>query len=193
MVKIIHQIWVGPEIPQRFIQRSKKIEQLNPEHEFIRWDETRLIQEFPDIKQFLDLECVPAFISDWARYHILQKYGGWYIDYDFTGFVPLDDLYGEQYNIVTSEFEMPGLNAYSGFIYFNKGQVPAMLLEYLPDVEMMTLFNEFIDSLEKNKYCLISKEKVSQKGTCYREERMRSFYLHKNYKKRFELTTKNYK
>lgn len=187
MVKLIHQIWVGPKgPPARFIENSEMIERINTDYKMIRWDNDKLIEEFPEIKEFLDLGCVPVYITNWARFRIIEKYGGWYIDYDYTPLAPLEQLLKdskapEDEPYIGVGFEWPGYNAVSGFFYGDKGTDFAELLDYLPDVQVMPMYNDWNDQYDT---FMIPVEMTSTKGTHYVEERMRSFYAHEHFKHR---------
>lgn len=193
MNRYIHQIWVGPEMPERFRLRSLKIEALNPLWEMRRWDQEMLINEFPDIQEFIDLGCPEAFISNWARIRIWQKYGGWYIDYDFEGYESLDNIFNEYLPIIVGEFNMPGYTFQSGFAYFDRGYPMPELMDYLPHEPIMSLFNNFVKDAGDKDYYLIPQELVSTEGQSYKEERMRSFYLHPNFNNRLVKINGNYK
>lgn len=87
--KIIHQIWVGPNPPPKFM---KKWKEMNPEYEYILWDDKK-VSEF----NLKNLHLYNMFGEQWCgksdvlRYEILYKYGGIYLDADCDPKRPLDD------------------------------------------------------------------------------------------------------
>lgn len=91
--KIIHYCWFGgkplPKLAQKCIASWKKF---LPNYEIKRWDESNFdlnacayVQEAYQAKKW-------AFVSDYARFAILYKYGGLYFDTDVEIIKPLDDL-----------------------------------------------------------------------------------------------------
>ena len=91
--KIIHYCWFGgkplPKLAQKCIASWKKF---LPDYEIKRWDENNFdlnicayTKEAYQAKKW-------AFVSDYARFDILYKYGGLYFDTDVEIIKPLDDL-----------------------------------------------------------------------------------------------------
>ena len=82
--KIIHQIWIGPrKLPNNYKKWMNTWKIYNPEWEYILWDED-MINKL-NLKNQLAYKASknPGFKSDIARYEILNKYGGIYLDTDF--------------------------------------------------------------------------------------------------------------
>lgn len=112
--KIIHQIWIGDkEIPHE--NYTKTIKDKHPKWKYILWDKKRLLKEkiisknlynyfiknpgtMPSNRKYTKYDKnrfkKASFfkISDIARYNILRKYGGVYIDIDIICLKPLDRL-----------------------------------------------------------------------------------------------------
>ena len=91
--KIIHYCWFGhnplPESATKCIESWKKF---LPDYEIKEWNEenfdvefTTYIEEAYHIKKY-------AFVSDFARFWILYKYGGLYFDVDVEIIKPIDDI-----------------------------------------------------------------------------------------------------
>lgn len=91
--KVVHYCWFGhnplPELAQRCIASWKKY---LPDYEIKEWNEENF-----------DVNIIPytaeayackkyAFVSDYARFYILYKYGGLYFDTDVEVLRPLDDI-----------------------------------------------------------------------------------------------------
>ena len=94
--KIIHQIWVGNEIPEDILENTKQIQELNPEFEY-RLYRNEIVYEFnmENIK-FTKI----AFLVDILRLKILQKYGGIYIDCDVIPQKPLIEYFNKNNNFI---------------------------------------------------------------------------------------------
>lgn len=91
--KVIHYCWFGhnplPPLAEKCIASWRKF---LPDYEIKRWDESNF-----------DVNIIPytaeayaagkyAFVSDYARFWILYKYGGLYFDTDVEVIRPLDDI-----------------------------------------------------------------------------------------------------
>jgi mannosyltransferase OCH1-like enzyme len=117
--KIIHQIWIGPKKPPVYMKKWVK---LNPDYEYVLWDDVRVANfELENQKIYDDFakrekECYNGR-SDVIRYEILKRYGGIYLDADCDPKRPLDDylLDNELFTAFLNEQERPGRLA-SGII-----------------------------------------------------------------------------
>jgi mannosyltransferase OCH1-like enzyme len=90
--KKIHQIWLGSELPDKYKKMSESWFIHNPDWEYTLWTDKNIdcvnIQNrdiFNSIKNM-------GQKSDFLRYHILNQYGGLYIDTDFECLKPFDPL-----------------------------------------------------------------------------------------------------
>jgi len=103
--KIIHNIWIQGynNLPNINKINQEKIKKLNPEWEFIIWDELmikKLLKKYPTIlaiyknaKNLSGIITTEATKSDIARYVIMKEYGGLYYDYDFECISSFDKLF----------------------------------------------------------------------------------------------------
>jgi len=93
--KIIHYCWFGgkelPDSARKCIASWKKY---CPDYEIIEWNENnfdlhscRYVREAYEAKKW-------AFVSDYARFDILYRYGGIYFDTDVELIRPIDDIAG---------------------------------------------------------------------------------------------------
>lgn len=90
--KIIHQIWLGGEIPEQYRLWGKTFVDKNPGWQYILWDE-RALERFGLVNQKLfDKAEKYAFKADIARYEILYRLGGIYFDTDIECMQSLDFL-----------------------------------------------------------------------------------------------------
>ena len=111
--KIIHYCWFGrnplPELAQKCIASWKKY---LPDYEIKEWNEDNF-----------DVNIIPytaeayaakkyAFVSDYARFWILYKYGGIYFDTDVEVIRPIDDIIAKG-NFMGCETDASGSDAAS--------------------------------------------------------------------------------
>lgn len=91
--KIIHYFWFGrnplPEIVVKCIESWKKF---LPDYEIKLWNEDNFdVNIIPYTREAYKAKKY-AFVSDYARFYILEKYGGVYFDTDVELIKPIDDL-----------------------------------------------------------------------------------------------------
>lgn len=91
--KKIHYCWFGgnplPDSAKRYIETWKKY---CPNYEIIEWNENNFdIAQNQYCKEAYEAKKW-AFVSDYARFWILYKYGGIYFDTDVEVIKPLDDI-----------------------------------------------------------------------------------------------------
>ncbi len=91
--KVIHYCWFGgkelPELANKCIESWKKY---LPDYEIRRWDESNFdVNIIPYCEEAYKSKKY-AFVSDYARFWILYKYGGLYFDTDVEVIRPIDDI-----------------------------------------------------------------------------------------------------
>lgn len=91
--KIIHYCWFGrnplPESAQKCIASWKKF---LPDYEIKEWNEDNFdVNIIPYTKEAYEAKKF-AFVSDYARFWILYRYGGLYFDTDVEVIKPLEDI-----------------------------------------------------------------------------------------------------
>lgn len=91
--KIIHYCWFGgkelPVLAEKCLNSWRKY---LPDYEIIRWDETNFDINIIPYTQQAYAAGKYAFVSDYARFWILYKYGGLYFDTDVEVIRPLNDI-----------------------------------------------------------------------------------------------------
>ena len=88
--KKIHQVWIGSKIPKKYQVWGNSWKINHPNFEYFLWDEKKILNlGLKNEKQFRSAKNV-AIKSDIARYEILNRFGGMYIDTDFECIKPLD-------------------------------------------------------------------------------------------------------
>jgi mannosyltransferase OCH1-like enzyme len=91
--KIIHQIWVGSELPEKFKKYVESWKKTHPDWEYKLWTD-KDIDDFEFInKREFDLATNKGTKSDIWRYEILYKYGGVYLDTDYECKKKLDAIH----------------------------------------------------------------------------------------------------
>ena len=91
--RILHQTWKTEEIPRRFRSWVESVRRENPELEYRLWtddDNLRLIEQhyrwfLPTYRAYRH----PVERADAARYFIVHRFGGLYLDLDMEGLRPL--------------------------------------------------------------------------------------------------------
>lgn len=91
--KVIHYCWFGrnplPELAQKCIASWRKY---LPDYEIKEWNEDNFdVNIIPYTAEAYRLKKY-AFVSDYARFWVLYKYGGLYFDTDVEVIKPLDDI-----------------------------------------------------------------------------------------------------
>lgn len=110
--KIIHYCWFGrgkkPELAINCIESWKKF---LPEYKIIEWNEDNFdVNIIPYTREAYRLKKY-AFVSDYARFWILYKYGGIYFDTDVEIIKPIEDIIergsftGMEYNILFTGYK----------------------------------------------------------------------------------------
>lgn len=91
--KIIHQIWLGSPLPEQYQKLCDTWRKHHPDWEYRLWTDAD-IQAFGLVNQELfDQSRNYGHKSDIARYEILYRYGGLYVDTDFECLRAVDDLH----------------------------------------------------------------------------------------------------
>lgn len=91
--KIIHQIWLGSPFPEKYKKFQESWIRHHPGWEYRLWTD-KDIEEFGLAnKEQYRFARNYGEKSDIARYEILHRYGGVYVDTDYECLKPLDDLH----------------------------------------------------------------------------------------------------
>lgn len=107
--KIIHQIWLGKSpMPKNYQYFLETWRQNHPDWEIKVWNQEDILKEnFPNIDLFF-LARSYAEQADIARYEIIYRYGGLYVDADIECFTNFDELH-HKYDFYIN-MEPPALN-----------------------------------------------------------------------------------
>jgi mannosyltransferase OCH1-like enzyme len=88
-------VWVGKaEPPQYFLDNLNKWKDLMPHWTYMVWTNDKLTEEYFD-KDYLELMKTitnPSQVSDFIRFYVMNKWGGYYLDADVTPLRNLEEL-----------------------------------------------------------------------------------------------------
>lgn len=94
--RVIHQVWVGPPVPEHLARYMAAWQELHPDWEYVLWrDEELGWLEHADLvadAAQLAPRNVGQFVSNIARMEILLRFGGVYIDSDMEPRKRIDPL-----------------------------------------------------------------------------------------------------
>jgi inositol phosphorylceramide mannosyltransferase catalytic subunit len=83
MPKKIHQIWLGGELPDKYKRWGETWTKFNPDWEYKLWTDNDVEKvNISDRVKFNSIRNLGQK-SDYLRYHILNQFGGLYVDTDF--------------------------------------------------------------------------------------------------------------
>lgn len=86
----IHFIWLGSEPKAELLETIKRARELNPEWEVRLWRDNDL--DWLENRSWFDSAPTYAGRANIARYEIVLRHGGLYVDADFEFLRPMDDL-----------------------------------------------------------------------------------------------------
>lgn len=90
--KIIHQIWIGEKVPEKFKAFQETWQRHHPDWTYHLWTQNDIASFDFYNKDLIQESRNPGEISDIMRYEILYRIGGVYIDMDFECLCSLDEL-----------------------------------------------------------------------------------------------------
>ena len=91
--RIIHQIWIGGSLPERYAGFARSWAAINPDFDYRLWNEDSIGRVLDErIGGIFEKTVNVGAKSDIARYAILEKFGGIYADTDFECLRPMGPL-----------------------------------------------------------------------------------------------------
>lgn len=90
--KIIHQVWLGGELPAEYKRFTESWRKFHPDWEYRLWLDKDVEEFGMQNKAMFDASKSFGQKSDIFRYEILRRHGGIYCDTDFECLKPFDDL-----------------------------------------------------------------------------------------------------
>jgi len=91
--KIIHQIWLGSPVPEKFDNYRKSWKTMHPDWEYKLWTDADIEALHLENKACYNAAINYAERSDIARYEIIYRFGGVYADIDMECVKPIDILH----------------------------------------------------------------------------------------------------
>jgi mannosyltransferase OCH1-like enzyme len=88
----IHQIWLGSELPEEYKKWTNTWKMFNPEWEYKLWGDKDVDGLNLPNRKLYDSIRNKGQQSDFLRYHILNQFGGIYVDTDFECLKSFDSL-----------------------------------------------------------------------------------------------------
>lgn len=98
--KVFHRVWLGGQpMPDRFVEWGRSWTDLHPGWEMRTWTEA----ELPRLRNaaFMERAVCLAQRADLARYEILLREGGWYVDADLECIRTIEGVIGAEPLVVT--------------------------------------------------------------------------------------------
>lgn len=104
MSNLMHRIWLGGEMPERYQEYGRLWQELNPELELHDWTEeeimdgewwnTKVLQDMYNNsrKPGADMIAYYTHVADVVDYELIWKNGGWYFNTDLKPLKPLSTL-----------------------------------------------------------------------------------------------------
>lgn len=130
--KIIHQIWLGSPIPEKFAKLAESWKKFHPDWEYKLWTDADIPNLHLQHEDKFYLTHNYGQKSDILRHELLFKFGGLYVDTDFECLKPFDDLM--YLTFFTSSGYSPIMELYPGLM----AGVPENIIS-----------KEYIDHLDK--------------------------------------------
>lgn len=103
--KIIHYCWFGnAEKPQKVKDCIESWKKVLSDYEIIEWNESNFNIEMYNFAKEAYKKKKYAFVSDVARFHVLDLYGGYYLDTDVEVINSFDNFCNEDYIVALESF-----------------------------------------------------------------------------------------
>ena len=99
--KTIHAIWLGSEPSDEVLASLATLQRLNPGWTVRLWRDDDL--DWLENRDLFDSAATFQGKSNLARYEILHRYGGYYVDCDFEWLLPLDDRTFSRHHLTAAQ------------------------------------------------------------------------------------------
>lgn len=91
--KILHQIWLGSSFPEKYVAFRDTWLKNHPDWEYKLWTEKEIDELGLTNQELYNYAINYGERSDIAKYEIIYRFGGSYIDTDYESYKPLDDIH----------------------------------------------------------------------------------------------------
>ena len=122
----VHYIWIGTDVPSKYLSNFQKCASLNPNYNFQIWktdDCVKLLKEHDLLEYWSTLSFICK--CNLLKYLILNKFGGIYTDFDITWKVKFDKI--------LYDFNFPGVDLLLTIIDNNPIRVDGQLVQLYDD------------------------------------------------------------
>jgi mannosyltransferase OCH1-like enzyme len=154
--KIIHQIWMQGEnnIPKKFYNNIKIIKDMHPNWKYLLWDEIKILNMIKNDSDLLNTYYKFVHLHqkiDFAKYIMLYKYGGVYLDMDSYTQKPIDTLLEKykNYDLILSKIDLDSI--YES--YFICGSNWCMNNGIILSLPKSIVLEKVIEEIIKNPIC----------------------------------------
>ena len=149
--KKIHQVWIGSDFPKKYQKWADSWKIKNPDFEYYLWDEKEILKLGLDAEEEYKSTNNFGVKSDIARYEILNRFGGVYVDTDFECLKPLDPKF-LTYDFVGSQLFSYEPQISNGIIFATKNNI---------------ILKTLISNLRENKNIRTGLDVLSYSGAIY--------------------------
>lgn len=91
--KIIHQVWVGSPLPERFHYYIASWQKHHPAWKYVLWTDEKVARLKLHNRALYDATTNMGIKADIIKYEVVHQFGGVCADIDFECLKPLDDLH----------------------------------------------------------------------------------------------------
>jgi mannosyltransferase OCH1-like enzyme len=95
--KIIHQVWMGGELPEEYAVYCQGVRDMNPDFEYKLWTDDDIDKFGLENQKLFDATDSYGVKGDIVRYEIINRYGGIYLDVDFIAIKPFTKLLDNEF------------------------------------------------------------------------------------------------
>ena len=139
--KILHQIWLGPKMPSKFVQQTKTWKEHHSEWEYRLWTENDLNRIDSEYLNLINRTECYGQKSDILRIVILQKFGGLYVDVDYDCFRACDIL-NDSFDFYTTMRGFPVLHMQFPDAFQSPIGICSSICGAIPNHPILNLFLE---------------------------------------------------
>lgn len=142
--RILHQIWLGPQMPEKPRRQTKSWKQHHPDWEYRLWKDDDLNEFDSEVVDLISAIDCYAQKTDIARIAILQRYGGLYVDTDYDCFRACDIL-NQSFDFYTTMRGFPVLHMQFPDAFPSPIDVCNSAIGSIPNHPILNTFLERVD------------------------------------------------